>query len=197
MWTRSKLLSLYNRLLNKYGPQHWWPAETSFEVAVGAILTQNTAWRNVERAIERLKAADALDPYRILALPRAELEVLIRPAGFYRQKAERLKAMTSAFLSADPSWPRMKLREHFLSVHGIGKETADSICLYAFDKPLFVIDAYTRRFCEAHGLPQFKKYDDQREWFERLLGLDSALFKEFHALIVAWGKNQKRRANLA
>ena len=189
---KGRVWELYLKLLEEFGPQHWWPAETPYEVVVGAVLTQNTNWKNVEKAIANLKAEGVLHPEGILNLPQDKLEELIRPSGFYRQKAERLKAVTRAFLSADKSWDRFKLREHFLSVKGVGKETADSIVLYAFEKPIFVVDAYTRRFCRAFGLFEGKEYDEYREFFESHLPLDVEVFKEYHALIVEWGKRQRR-----
>ena len=183
-------MSIYKALLDQYGPQHWWPAESRYEVVVGALLTQRTAWRNVEKAISNMKERGLLEPDRVLEAPWEVLEKAVKPVGFYRQKARRLKELTRAFMKVDEKWDRFKMRAHFLGVKGVGKETADSICLYAFDKPLFVIDAYTRRFAAAHGMPLFKSYDEQREWFEGILGLDVSLFKEFHALIVEWGKRQ-------
>lgn len=192
MESKDVLLKLYNLLLNKYGPQGWWPAESPYEVVVGAVLTQNTNWKNVEKAIKNLKDEGVLYPEAILSLPLNKLEELIKPSGFYRQKALRLKAVTEAFLSAKKEWGRFRIRNHFLSVKGVGKETADCIVLYAFEKPIFVIDAYTKRFCKHFGLFEGKEYDEYREFFERNLPLDVELFKEYHALIVAWGKDMKK-----
>ncbi len=192
----SRVLDLYYKLLHRYGPQGWWPAESPYEVVVGALLTQNTNWRNVEKAIANLKAAGALSPQAILSLPQGDLEELIRPAGFYRQKATRLKALTKAFLSADPSWDRMRLREHFLSVKGVGYETADSIVLYAFEKPIFVVDAYTKRFTAYFSLFEGKGYEDYRLFFEANLPQDVELFKEYHALIVAFGKELRKHGRV-
>lgn len=180
-------LSLYRRLLGEYGPQHWWPAESQFEVVAGALLTQNTNWKNVEKAISNLRCAGRLSPDGILKTRNAELETLIRPSGFYRQKAERLKLLTIKYSeilkrNSPPS------REELLEVKGVGKETADSILLYAFDMPFFVIDAYTRRFCAHYNLYEGGDYDDYRVFFESSLPQSVPLYKEYHALIVAWGK---------
>jgi endonuclease-3 related protein len=185
---------MYKTLYNTYGPQRWWPAGTPCEVAIGAVLTQNTAWPNVEKAISNLKAADALSPNIILSMGDAQLKALIRPSGFYNQKAKRLKSLMSWFISNSKkakAMDRMALREELLAINGIGKETADSIALYAFNKPIFVIDAYTRRFCARHNIMQDGDYDDYRLKFEDSLGLDSKVFNEYHALIVAWGKENR------
>jgi endonuclease-3 related protein len=184
---RARLLSLYERMLAGYGRQHWWPAESQYEVVAGALLTQNTSWKNVEKAMANLRKAGALSPERILRTPNPELEALIRPSGFYRQKAERLKLLTAKYAEikkrgSPPS------REELLAVKGVGKETADSILLYAFDMPFFVIDAYTRRFCAHHRLFSGKEYDAYRAFFESSLPKDVELYKEYHALIVEWGK---------
>ncbi len=189
---QKKLLRIYNELLIRFGPQKWWPADSAYEVVVGAILTQNTNWKNVEKAIANLKKENKLSEQKILEIEKSELETLIRPSGFYKQKAERLKLSTK-------KWAELKgkhlsteaLREELLSVKGIGKETADSIILYAFELPIFVIDAYTRRFCKEFFNKEFKDYEDYREFFEENLPLDLNLFKEYHALIVEWGKNNK------
>jgi endonuclease-3 related protein len=186
-------LSLYRLLLSVYGPQHWWPAESQFEVVVGALLTQNTNWRNVEKAITNLKCAGRLSPVGILKTRNAELETLIRPSGFYRQKAVRLKLLTrkySEILGRDSP----PTREELLEVKGVGKETADSILLYAFGLPYFVIDAYTKRFCAHHHLYEGKGYDDYRVFFESSLPQSVPLYREYHALIVAWGKGGGKRS---
>jgi len=171
----------------------WWPAETPFEVMVGAILTQNTNWRNVEKAIINLKEANTLDPQTILETPNIRLEMLVRSSGFYRQKAERLKSATHMWVELqNKKMGTIALRNRWLSVKGIGKETADSICLYAFNRPIFVIDAYTRRFCDHHKLFHAKEYDDYRLFFESNLPRSVPLYKEYHALIVEWGKRNPR-----
>ncbi|MCX6773448.1 MAG: hypothetical protein NTY68_00420 [Candidatus Micrarchaeota archaeon] len=186
-----KILNLYDGLYRKYGPQHWWPGETQYEVIIGAILTQNTAWSNAEKAIANLKSAKALDPAILIGLEDARLKELIRPSGFYNQKAERLKSITSWYLynrKKAISMDRMALRQELLGIKGIGRETADSIALYGFKKPIFVVDAYTRRFCRHHGLLEKGEYDDYRLLFEDAIGLKTKIFNEYHALIVAWGK---------
>lgn len=186
------LMRLYRGMLREYGGQHWWPAETQYEVVVGALLTQNTAWGNVEMALANLKKAGALSPEKIMRMRTARLESLIRPSGFYRQKAGRLKLLTKRYLEmaargAPPS------REELLAVDGVGKETADSILLYAFGLPHFVIDAYTRRFCAHHRLFRGKEYDGYKRFFESSLPRSVPLYKEFHALIVRWGKDVRNR----
>lgn len=189
----------YTRLFDAYGPQHWWPGETAFEVMVGAVLTQNTAWRNVERAINRLGAANALDVAALRALPHAELAELIRPAGYFNVKARRLHALCD-FLIAEAvadaparlaeRAPLPALRAKLLGVHGIGPETADSILLYALGLPSFVVDAYTRRIFGRLGLlAGAPSYADVQATFARELPHDVALFNEYHALIVAHGKD--------
>ncbi|MBS3067549.1 endonuclease [Candidatus Micrarchaeota archaeon] len=190
---QKRLLSIYKELLNQFGQQKWWPADSAFEVVVGAILTQNTNWKNVEKAIANLKNENKLNEKAILEITISELENLIRSSGFYKQKAERLKLATK-------KWFELKdkndlsidvLRKELLSVKGIGKETADSIILYAFEKPIFVIDAYTRRFCKKYFNFESKNYDEYRTFFEDNLSQDLELFKEYHALIVEWAKNTK------
>ena len=185
-----RLKDLYRKLLADYGHQHWWPAETQYEVVVGAVLTQNTNWKNVERAIANLKKEKALNEKTILKINIGRLQTLIRPSGFYKQKAERLKLATRKWMETRNSkLGTMELREEWLSVKGIGKETADSILLYAMDRPVFVIDAYTRRFCKKHLKKEFKEYDHYRKFFEKNLPQDVGLYKEYHALIVEWGKD--------
>ncbi len=191
-----RLKSFYFELLASFGHQGWWPADSPYEVMVGAILTQNTNWRNVERAISNLRKARKLSPCAILKTKKTALESLVRPSGFYRQKAERLKLATEKWLELYPSRARRAtpgLRDEWLSVKGIGKETADSILLYAFDRPVFVIDAYTRRFCKKYGLFESKEYDDYRHFFESGLPHSAPLFREYHALIVEWGKHNRAK----
>lgn len=172
-----ELRAYYRALYHAWGAQHWWPAESRFEVIVGAYLTQNTAWTNVERALTSLRTADALKLERIRRMTLRRLERLIRPSGYFRQKAKRLKVFV-AFLdqkyggSLDRlfSQPSDKLREELLSLNGIGPETADSILLYAGNHPVFVVDAYTRRVLDRHGIvPAKTDYDDIRELFQRAL----------------------------
>lgn len=166
-----QLREYYRALYHAWGAQHWWPADTRFEVIVGAYLTQNTAWRNVERALSNLRAARVLSIEGIRGLRLARLERLIRPSGYFRQKAKRLKTFV-AFLdhecggSLDTlfSQPTDKLREELLNLNGVGPETADSILLYAGNHPVFVVDAYTRRILHRHEiLPQKTNYEDIRD----------------------------------
>ncbi len=186
-----QVFDLYTELYSKYGPQHWWPAETEYEVVVGAILTQNTNWKNVERAITNLKKEQCLTPEKILSLSKEKLEELIRPSGFFRQKAERLKKITKAWLNIDRKLDTMELRNYLLNIKGVGKETADSILLYALNKPIFVIDNYTRRLTKHFFNLEFKEYDQYREYFESNLPRDIEIYKEYHALIVVWAKENK------
>lgn len=193
---KGKLLSLYHGLEAEYGKQGWWPADSPYEVMAGAILTQNTNWRNVEKAIANLKADGILSPSAILETGNPKLETLIRPSGFFRQKAERLRSASLKWVELqERKLSTARLRNEWLSVKGIGKETADSICLYAFGRPLFVVDAYTRRFCDYHGLFHAKEYDDYRRFFESSLPRSVPLYKEYHALIVEWAKRKRRESS--
>lgn len=191
---RRALQRVHERLLAAYGPQHWWPGDSPFEVMVGAVLTQNTAWRNVERAIASLKGADALTPGAIAALPPGELAALIRPAGYFNVKAQRLQAFCRFLLEAGgeralAALSTDALRHALLAVHGIGPETADDILLYAFARPVFVIDAYTRRLLRRLGLASGDEgYETLRHGIERALGPQTPLFNELHALIVHHAK---------
>ena len=196
MLDKARLTELYNRLYSAYGPQHWWPAETPFEVMVGAVLTQNTAWVNVEKAINKLKAADKLALLPMTRMSERRLADLIRPAGYFNVKARRLKAMC-LWLETGGGIARLgrlstdDLRVALLSVHGIGPETADDILLYAFGRPVFVIDAYTRRLLQALGLCDGgESYEQLRRSFESVLDTDAALFNEYHALIVRHAKER-------
>ena len=172
-----EILRYYRALFRAWGPQHWWPAETRFEVIVGAYLTQNTAWTNVERALANLRQAEILSVERIRKVPLRKLERLIRSSGYFRQKAVRIKTFV-AFLdekyagSLDQlfSQPTDKLREELLGLNGIGPETADSILLYAGNHPVFVVDAYTRRILERHEiLPAKAGYEEIRKLFQHAL----------------------------
>ncbi len=189
-----RLRAVYRRLFDRYGPQHWWPARTPFEVVVGAVLTQNTAWRNVERAIANLDAAGALDPDALLALPHARVASLLRPSGYFNVKAQRLRAVCRWIVGHGGMgrlrhWPTARLRAALLDVHGVGPETADDILLYAFGRPVFVVDAYTRRLFARLGLLDGDPgYEALRAAFERALGPDTPLFNAYHALIVRHGK---------
>lgn len=192
--TRRSLLAVYRRLFTAYGPQHWWPAESPFEVMVGAILTQNTAWANVELAIANLKARRCLAPRRLLALPRDTLTACIRPSGCFNVKAQRLRNLCRWIDGAGGTGRLARrgtapLRESLLAVNGIGPETADAILLYAFGRPVFVIDAYTRRLLRRLGMiGGDEPYETLRCAFESALPRDAQLFNEYHALIVRHGK---------
>lgn len=191
------MTEVYHRLMNRYGPQHWWPAEVPFEVMVGAILTQSVAWSNVEKAIANLKEAKALSPAALRRLPPTELAALVRPCGYYNAKAGKLKSLAQwlgehynddlSRLSANST---ETLRQQLLSVHGVGPETADSIILYAAHQPVFVIDAYTRRIISRMGLaPAGNSYPAYQSLFMDNLPSDVRLFNEYHALLVCLAKN--------
>ncbi len=186
------LNDIFNRLLSHFGALHWWPADSPFEVVVGAILTQNTNWRNVERAIVALKAEMSLAAGNLLRIERQRLEELIRPSGFFRQKAERLKLFAAHLmnhhagdLSAMLVGPLSEVRDELLQCKGVGPETADSILLYAGGRPSFVVDAYARRLFGRLGLLQGQEsYEQIRQLFMTHLPHNSDLFNEYHALIV-------------
>lgn len=187
---------LYRRLHAAYGPQDWWPAETPFEVMAGAILTQNTAWTNVEQAIANLKRADALSAPAILDLSHARLAELIRPSGYFNIKSRRLKNYAQWFID-EGGLARLSqlelddLRARLLSVNGVGPETADDILLYAFERPAFVIDTYTRRLLLKLGLIEGgESYDALRQLFMQSLKPEVAHFKQYHALIVRHAKQK-------
>ncbi|MBI1924311.1 endonuclease III domain-containing protein [Candidatus Poribacteria bacterium] len=198
---RERLLKLYEYLYAEYGAQNWWPAETPFEVSIGAILVQSTAWENVVKAINNLKAADFLTPERLGEIPQTELETLIRPSGYYRVKAKKIRAFLEhlrahhqnrlASLFARETWA---LRKELLSIYGIGEETADSILLYAAEKPIFVVDAYTHRLFTRLGWVNGKyHYDRLQSIFISSLPPDVQFFNEYHALIVRHGKETCRK----
>ena len=188
------LQGVYQQLYSHYGPQHWWPADSPFEVMVGAVLTQNTAWSNVEKAITNLQEHQALDPAVIVSASRDELAHWLRPSGYFNVKASRLQHLCTWYIEAGGydslvQLDTASLRQALLSVHGVGPETADDILLYAFERPVFVIDAYTRRLFARLGL--FKgaePYEAMRARVEESLGQDVGLFNEFHALIVHHAK---------
>lgn len=194
------LLKIYRRLFKHFGPQHWWPGETVEEIIIGAVLTQNTNWGNVERAIENLKRADALSLRKIVALEPETLSALIRPSGYYNIKAKRLWAVADYFVrrcdtdfSVLETIPTEKLRGELLSVHGVGRETADSILLYALNRPVFVVDAYTLRVGRRHGFLSDKDdYESARALFERSIKRDVQPYNEYHALLVRLGKEYCR-----
>ena len=196
----NQLQKVFNTLLTTYGPRHWWPGETPFEVCVGAILTQNTNWGNVEKAIANLKTADRLSMVGIATLAPDALAALIRPAGYFNVKAARLQAFTGfvqqnyhGSLDQLFAGPWEKIRYELLMVKGIGPETADSILLYAGQKPSFVVDTYTRRIFSRLGFVDEQiSYDELRNYFMDRLSMDTALFNEYHALIVELGKQACR-----
>jgi len=190
------LMNIYQILYQTYGPRNWWPGETPFEVMVGAILTQNTSWRNVEKAIEKLKGKGVLNPVGIHRLQKSKLASLIKSSGYFRIKADRLKSFVSfLFEEYDGKIKKMReeglgeLREKLLEVKGIGPETADSILLYGLRKPIFVVDAYTRRVLSRHGVVSERaSYDEIQKLFMDHLPWDERLFNEYHALLVHLGK---------
>ncbi len=194
--TEEQLLEIYQLLFDSFGPQHWWPGETPFEIAVGAILTQNTNWTNVEKAIANLKAADCLGPEKINRLSHPQLAELIRPAGYFNVKSIRLMNFVTWLLNNyEGSFTNLesvdtaRLREELLMIKGVGRETADSILLYALGRTVFVVDAYTARIAVRHGLIEpDADYEQLRELFESNLSEDPELFNEYHALLVRTGK---------
>jgi endonuclease-3 related protein len=200
----NKIIEIYHKLYHAFGPQHWWPGDSPFEIAVGAILTQNTNWANVEKAIASLKNKRALSAKGIHEMKTEKLALFIRPAGYFNVKARRLKAFIH-FLINDyhGSMGRMKnekldtLRTKLLNVHGIGPETADSILLYALDKPVFVIDAYTKRVLSRHSVINHdESYERIQDLFHETLKRDTELFNEYHALFVRLGKTYCRKKPL-
>ncbi len=193
---------LYKKLFDHFGLQHWWPGNSSFEIAVGAILTQQTAWTNVEMAIENLKNAKMLDTEKIASSDLKYLEELIRPSGFFRQKAGYLKNFCQQIIdNHDGSIEKLlggelqSVRKELLAFRGIGPETADSILLYAGNYPTFVVDAYTIRICQRTGMFDSKKYDEVKAFFEEKVKLDAQVYNEFHALLVELGKNHCTSSN--
>ena len=195
--TTEKLFDIFWKLYNSFGSQYWWPGETPFEIAIGAILTQNTAWTNVEKAINNLKERKLLSPHKLFKLDNEILASLIRPTGYYNLKAKRLKNFLNFLIGRfDGSISKMgemdheKLRRELLKIKGIGPETADSIILYALGKPSFVIDAYTFRILLRHNLIDDNiDYHELRDIFMSNLPEDACLFNEFHALFVRLGKD--------
>ena len=202
--TAQRMVGMFTELLNHFGPQHWWPGETELEVIVGAVLTQNTNWKNVEKAILNLKEKGLLSLHRLNALSVLELAQLIRPAGYFNIKAKRLKNLIDLLreryhldLSRLLDEETDTLRQKLLSVNGIGPETADSILLYAGHRPVFVVDAYTHRILRRHGMTDEQTdYHELQSLFMDHLPDDPALFNEFHALIVKTGKEYCRRKPL-
>ena len=188
-----KLLTLYKQLLKYFGHQKWWPTKTKknkqFEIIIGAILTQNTAWRNVEKAIDNLLEENLIDPKKLARIKKERLAKLIKPAGYYNQKAERLILAARFFMKN-----KSPTRKQLLAVKGIGPETADSIMLYAFNKPYFVVDAYTRRILSRLGLIKGNEsYAELQNFFHKYLPQEQELFKEYHALLVELAKQFCRK----
>jgi endonuclease-3 related protein len=194
-WPRT-LEWIFDRLLEHFGERNWWPGDTKFEVVIGAILTQNTAWRNVEKAIGNLKREGLLDEKGLHRASTSTVAKLVRPSGYYNQKARRLKIFThhlhnrhggdlEAMFESDVS----ELREELLGIEGIGPETADSIILYAAGKPTFVVDAYTLRLVRRFPFPVKPVYGTVKQFFEENLKRDVYLFNEYHALVVWLGKD--------
>jgi endonuclease III related protein len=197
MARRALLQEMYEALLGRFGPQNWWPAASSTEMIIGAILTQNTAWKNVEKALENLRREGLLNFSALYATPIERLAELIRPAGYYNIKARRLLNLVQLIcegygcdLDAFFALPIESLREQLLSVSGVGRETADSIVLYGAHKPTFVVDAYTARILRRHLLiDETADYEEIKDLFESALPADASLFNEYHALIVMCGKD--------
>lgn len=199
----STLLPIYTALLDHFGPQHWWPGDTPLEVLVGAVLTQNTNWGNVSRAIANLQGENLLSFAALVSLPEAVLAEKIRPSGYFNLKARRLKNLLALISREEPagdldrffSRETPALREKLLTVKGIGPETADSILLYAAGKPVFVVDAYTYRMLRRHGLiGEETSYAEMQELFMDNLPADVQLFNEYHALIVRLGKEYCKKS---
>lgn len=189
-----KLIEIYKRLLQFFGKQYWWPADSQDEVIIGAILTQNTSWQNVEKAIENLKKANLCSLDKIRNVSENIIEDLIKPSGFYRQKSIYLKEISHFFKDFnEKSIDTENFRKKLLKVKGVGLETADSILLYAFSRPIFVVDAYTKRLIERKRLFYSQKYNKIQQFFMQNLPHDVELFKEYHALIVKLGKTFCRK----
>jgi endonuclease-3 related protein len=199
--TGQRLTEMYRLLFDRFGPQYWWPGETKIEIVVGAVLTQNTNWKNVEKAIRNLKRKGLLSVGGLESCPLSELAEEIRPAGYYNVKAKRLKNLIRLIIEPyGGDLDRMtadspeELRRRLLSVNGIGRETADSILLYAAGAPFFVVDAYTYRILSRHGMVDEQiTYEDLQSLFMDNLPPDPQLFNEFHALIVRTGKDVCRK----
>jgi len=201
----TKLLDIYRTLLHALGHRGWWPGDSPLEVMVGAVLTQNTNWQNVEKAIANLKRADMLGACKLANAAPAELEALIRPAGYYRQKAARLGRLArwlngrgesdEAAIEALRTLSSDRLRQELLAIKGIGPETADSILLYALEKPVFVVDSYTVRILARHGLAEAESsYDEVQALFQDGLPGEVELLKDYHAQLVEVGKRFCRRS---
>jgi endonuclease-3 related protein len=197
----NKLMEVYERMLAKFGPQNWWPGDSPFEIMVGAVLVQNTAWRNVEHAINNLREAGIMEPHALYKVPPEELAELIRPAGYYQVKTKRLRNLLrylieqhDGSLEAMFSRSAASLRADLLEINGIGSETADAILLYAGGLPTFVVDTYTHRILARHGWLDYEaSYADIKDYFESALPEDASLYNEYHALLVRIGKDYCKR----
>ena len=189
---RKRLREIFEKLLSAFGQRHWWPGDSPLEIMVGAVLTQNTSWRNVEKAIDTMKGKGLLEIDALHLIEEDRLADVIRPAGFYRVKSKRLKALITdvhdrygSSIEHMQQAPTRQLRDQLLSVKGVGPETADSILLYALNRPVFVVDAYTKRFLKNHGLYDGDgDYHDVQKFFMDNLPRDTYIFNEFHALLV-------------
>jgi len=188
--TEDILINIYQKLYSSIGPRGWWPAESTFEIVIGAILTQNTSWKNVKKAVSNLKRENLLSPQILFNTDTKVIAEIIKSSGYYNQKAKKVKNFLEYFKLFDFSFERMaerdleELREQLIKINGIGEETADSILLYALDKPVFVIDAYTKRIFSRLGfISENIKYSDLQRLFTEHLKKDTPLFNEYHALI--------------
>ncbi|MFB6088972.1 MAG: endonuclease III domain-containing protein [Candidatus Aenigmatarchaeota archaeon] len=195
-----KLEEIYDVLLENFGEQEWWPADSNFEVIVGAILTQNTSWKNVEKVINRMKQEEILSMENIIEIKEDKLQQIIRPSGFYRQKARRLKRISKQIYESASSLEDFfedknidELRKELLNIKGIGKETADSIILYSAHKPSFVVDAYTKRIFKRIGMDIGESYNEIKSFLEDNLHEDVEIYKEYHALLVELAKNHCKK----
>ncbi len=200
---QNTLYKIYQVLYQAFGPQHWWPGESTLEIIIGAVLTQNTAWRNVEKAIANLKKNSLMDLNQLIHTPPDKLTQLIRPAGYYNIKAKRLLSVLQWLwrqggIEKIRHFPTARLRQELLQCYGVGRETADSILLYAFNRPVFVVDAYTRRILTRYGLITGKEtYEELKNWIENsfwglICTTKVRIFNEFHALLVKLAKTHCR-----
>ena len=202
--SKQKLIRIFDLLHAAYGPQTWWPGDTPFEVIVGAVLTQNTAWQNVAQAIDNLKREGLLEARALLRAEPDRVRDLITPAGYYNVKYDRLMNLLRFLDVRGPDLERLRhlpldeLRAELLEVKGVGPETADSILLYAFQRPVFVVDAYTRRLFSRLGYDWMEKasYDEVQRFFMEALPRDTSLYNEFHALIVVHNKDTCKKKPL-
>lgn len=186
------LIDIYNELYEHYGTQYWWPAQSDIEMMIGSVLVQNTRWENVEMSLNNFPSFNARE---ILSLNKSDLIELIRPSGFYNRKSETIINLLTWYEKYNFDTSKVEhlsteeLRKELLNIHGIGEETCDSILLYLFERPVFVVDAYLKRLLEKHGHPVFKTYQKIQKYVSELLTEDVYLYQEFHALIVQYGKD--------